>query len=127
MVSAYGWCYGDGLQRRTSREIDTSSSTGWILANAGAIPTNRSPLLHMANRVRETQEKRRREQVKVARQASKEAERRERDAKKKADKLAGIVRPPEVCLSAAELEEMLEPPPVSKPPAAKPPMDKPPQ
>ena len=87
----------------------------------------------MANRVRETQEKRRREQVKVARQASKEAERRERDARKKADKLAGIVRPPEACLSAAELEEMLEQPPAPKPPAppapgvTRLPIEKPPQ
>lgn len=61
------------------------------------------PLVHMANRVRETQEKRRREQAKQARQASKEAERRERDAKKKADKLAGVVRPTPVFQTAAEM------------------------
>lgn len=86
----------------------------------------------MANRVRETQEKRRREQVKVARQASKEAERRERDARKKADKIAGVVRPAEVCLSAAELEEQLErslqeKPVPAKPANVAPPTIKPPQ
>lgn len=59
----------------------------------------------MANRVRETQEKRRREQTKQARQASKEAERRARDAQKKADKLAGVVAPPPVYKTAAEIAD----------------------
>lgn len=74
----------------------------------------------MANRVRQTQEKRRREQQKQVRQATKEAERRERDAKKKADKLAGVVRPVPVCKSAAELIEELERETAEPKPEAKP-------
>lgn len=57
----------------------------------------------MANHVRETQEKRRREQARLARQASKDAERRERDARKKADREAGVVKPPPACQTAAEM------------------------
>lgn len=69
----------------------------------------------MANRVRETQEKRRREQAKQVRQASKEADRRDRDAKKKADKLAGVVKPAQVCQTAAEMMgEFDDPAPAGK-------------
>ena len=54
------------------------------------------------NRTRETQEKRRREHEKQTRQLAKEADRRERNAKKKSDKLAGIV-PTTVCQTAWEM------------------------
>ncbi len=67
------------------------------------------------NRKRETQEKRRREQVKQVRQATKEADRRERDAKKKADKLAGVVPPVPVFQTASEMTgDFDQPPPAGK-------------
>ena len=69
------------------------------------------------NRRRETQEKRRREHDKQIRQAQKEVDRRERNAKKKADKIAGVV-PTQVFQTASEMTGDLDADPVAEKRAA---------
>lgn len=91
-----------------------------------SLPRTRIPIGPMANRVRETHEKRRRQQAQLARRAAKESDRAERDTKKRADKLAGNVQPAPRYQTAAEMiieleqQQQAPPPPKPKPPTVTP-------